>query len=50
MGLAAARPESASAALAIALAVHRKKGKPKASHASRAVLAARVIAKTDLGI
>jgi hypothetical protein len=26
--------------------VHRKKGKPKASHASRAVLAARVIAKT----
>jgi hypothetical protein len=69
MELVAATPESASAALAIALAVHRKKsnpkasrasravhavhrkkGKPKASHASRAVLAARVIAKTDLGI
>jgi hypothetical protein len=46
MGLAAATPESASAALAIALAVARKKGKPRASPASRAVLAARVIAKT----
>jgi len=46
MGLAAATPESASAALAIALAVARKKAQPKASRASRAVLAARVIAKT----
>ena len=46
MGLAAATPESASAGLAIALAVARKKGKPRASHASRAAIAARVIAKT----
>jgi hypothetical protein len=46
MELVAATPESASAALAIAHAVARKKGKPRASHASRAAIAARVIAKT----